>query len=507
MIPVSADYNPFPPVRHVGIGVSFGVIDLTAKPGATVSSSEDGAIARLRQTIDDQTGVTAKYAALEPGLWRLDGSFSVLPDNLAPVETGWWSSSVSGADGTFSSAPWVQYTFSGAVSTIGWDLYFDAKANQYPTQILVTLYNQDGSERSEHSFSASGAVQYLELSAEDYWGVKFTFLQTSEPYRRVRFLEVVFGHSEVFDANSVGRVSLLYELDPLSETFPSRQIDFVFDNSDKKYNLLSPEGLYEYLQDGQHIDASISIDGEPVHMGSFYFTSASVSDNVITPAIQGNDIALLSLDEGKFTAGSGDEMTLSEAAALVLAGADISVRFDGDTGERTVIPALQSVSQREALRMLAQAAMCSVRIDRYGVLCFTELSIADEPADELTPNELYDFTGVSVAEPVDMAEVVVKNPFLEDSEVVYTAGSGKNIKSITNPCVAPSMGDAVAAWVLTWANRRKRYAVKNRCNPAVDLGDTLQIHDLYGNRGLAVVTSIEIEYSGGLSAVTGGVGQ
>lgn len=350
MIPVSADYNPFPPVRHVGIGVSFGVIDLTAKPGATVSSSEDGAIARLRQTIDDQTGVTAKYAALEPGLWRLDGSFSVLPDNLAPVETGWWSSSVSGADGTFSSAPWVQYTFSGAVSTIGWDLYFDAKANQYPTQILVTLYNQDGSERSEHSFSASGAVQYLELSAEDYWGVKFTFLQTSEPYRRVRFLEVVFGHSEVFDANSVGRVSLLYELDPLSETFPSRQIDFVFDNSDKKYNLLSPEGLYEYLQDGQHIDASISIDGEPVHMGSFYFTSASVSDNVITPAIQGNDIALLSLDEGKFTAGSGDEMTLSEAAALVLAGADISVRFDGDTGERTVIPALQSVSQREALR-------------------------------------------------------------------------------------------------------------------------------------------------------------
>lgn len=569
MISVSAGYNPFPPVRHVGIGISFGVFDLSAKPSAVVSASEVGTMDRLRQTINDNRTVTAKYATLEPGLWRLDGSYSILPDELANVETGWWSSAVSGADGTFQAsgtaqrpasaglissgdtvtaqipdadlsggasvtvsgsadiltlsdtdggvsvsaldvgvsggpAPWIRYDFPAPVSTIGWDLYFDAKSGQYPTQILVTLYGADGSETLEQSFATSGAVQFLELAAEDYYGVKFTFLATSEPFRRVRFAEIVFGHSELFDANTIGRCVMRYSLDPIAETFPSAEIEFTFDNSDKKYNLLSPEGLYEYLQEGQHIDASISIDGEPVHMGAFYFASASASDNVIIPTITGSDV-VLSLDDPVFTGGYGTETTLSDAVSQVLAGLDIPVRFGGDAASRAVVPALQSVSKREALRLLAQAAMCSIWCDRRGVIRVESLALG-EPVQELTPNELYDYSGVSVADPVDMAEVIVKNPY-SGTEIVYTAGGGKNVKSISNPCVAPSMGDAVAAWVLAWANRRKLYAVKNRCDPATELGDTNRIHDIYGNKGTAVITSIEAEYTGGLSAVTGGIGQ
>lgn len=568
MISVSDRYNPFPPVRHVGLGVTFGVFSVSAKPSADVYASETGALDRLRQTINDNRAATGKYATLEPGLWRLDGSYSILPDDLSSVETGWWSSSLSGSDGVFAlqgaavravsggitstddtvtltvpggtlsgdvvlsapsdtmqlsdrngamavtvtgsgggsggSAPWVQYSFPSPISTIGWDLFFDGKSGQYPTAVLVTVYYANGNV-AEHTFSTSGTVQYLELAAEDYTGVRFTFLSTSEPLRRVRLLEVVFGHSEAFDANSVGGCVLRYSLDPISEAFPSAEIEFTFDNSDKKYNLLSPEGLYEYLQEGQHIDASVSIDGEPVHMGSYYFRTAEVSDNIIMPTIRGSDI-VLSLDEEAFAGGSGAEMALSDAVALVLSGLDISVQFGGDAGSRTVIPALQSVSRREALRLLAQAAMCAVWCDRRGVIRMESLSLGD-PLQELTAHELYDFSGVSIADPVDMAEVVVRNPFVDGDGIVYTAGSGKNVRSINNPCVAPSMGEAVAEWVLAWSNRRKVYAVKNRCDPAVELGDTIRIHDIYGGRGTAVVTSIEVEYTGGLSAVTGGVGQ
>lgn len=510
MISVSDRYDPFPPVRHVGLGVTFGVFSLAAKPSAVVSASEVGALDRLRQTINDNRSVSGKYATLEPGLWRLDGSYSILPDDLAPVETGWWSSSLSGEDGVFpadsgAEAPWVRFDFPAPISTIGWDLFFDGKAGQYPTQILVTLYGQDGSVLSEHTFSTSGTVQYLELAAENYFGVQFTFTATSEPFRRVRFSEIVFGHSEAFDANSVGSCIMRYSLDPISESFPSAEIEFTFDNSDKKYNLLSPDGLYEYLQEGQHIDASVSIDGEPVHMGSYYFRTAEVSDNIIMPTIRGSDI-VLSLDEEAFVGGSGAEMTLSDAVALVLDGMDISVQYGGDAAGRVVIPALQSVSKREALRMLAQAAMCAIWCDRRGVIRMESLSLG-EPSRELTANELYDYSGVSIADPVDMAEVVVRNPFVGGEEVVYTAGAGKNVRSISNPCVAPSMGAAVAEWVLAWSNRRKVYAVKNRCDPATELGDTNRIHDIYGGRGTAVITSIEVEYTGGLSAVTGGIGQ
>lgn len=571
MIPVSASYAPFPPVRHVGLGVTFGVFSLSAKPSASVTTSEAGAIDRPRQTINDTRAASAKYATLEPGLWRLDGSFSILPDALSSVETGWWSASMSGADGVFlteaaaaaesvspgitvsgdtvivtlpdrvtitddgdtvtitapddlmqitdsgdrlyvtipgggtgsGAAPWVRYDFPAPVSTIGWDLFFDGKTGQYPTAVLVTVYYANG-DVAEHTFSTSGAVQFLELAAEDYTGVQFTFLATSEPLRRVRLIEVVFGHSEAFDANSVGGCILRYSLDPIAAEFPSAEVEFTFDNSDKKYNLLSPEGLYEYLQEGQHIDASVSIDGESIHMGSYYFRTAEVSGNIIMPTIRGSDY-VLSLDAPVFNSGSGAEMTLADAVALVLDGLDVSVQFGGEAGSRMVIPALQSVSKREALRLLAQAAMCSIWCDRRGVIRMESLELG-EPLQEITANELYDYSGVSIADPVDMVEVVVRNPFV-DGEAVYTAGSGKNVRSINNPCVAPAMGDSVAAWVLAWSNRRKRYAVKNRCDPAVELGDTIRIHDIYGGRGTAVVTSIEVDYTGGLSAVTGGVGQ
>lgn len=569
MISVSGTYAPFPPVRHVGLGVTFGVFSLSAKPTAAVSGSDGALPGRLAQTINDGRAASGKYATLEPGLWRLDGSFSILPDNLAGVETGWWSSSLSGEDGVYASdaapaaraasssvvvsgdavtvtipdasitvsgdtvtlaspsmrvsssgsaltvnldgggavvdgsAPFVRYDFPAPVSTIGWDLFFDAKTGQYPTQILVSLFGEGGVLRSEHTFSTSGTVQFLELAAEDYYGVQFTFLVTSAPFRRVRLLEVVFGHSEAFDANTVGGCVIRYALDPIADTFPSAEIEFTFDNSDKKYNLLSPEGLYEYLQEGQHIDASVSIDGEPVHLGSYFFRTAEITDNVIMPTIRGNDI-VMALDEQVFSAGNTAQMTLAEAVDMVLDGIDVSVQFGGDEAGRPVVPVLQSVSRREALRLLAQAAMCSVWCDRRGVIRMESLVLGD-PVGELTADELYDYTGVSIADPVDAAEVVVRGA--DGSEVVYTAGGGKNVRSINNPCVAPSMGAAVAEWVLMWSNRRRRYAVKNRCDPAVELGDTIRIHDIYGGRGTAVVTSIEVEYTGGLSAVTGGIGQ
>lgn len=500
-------YRPFPPVRHVGIGIKFGVIDQSAKPGASPSAGAVGALDRLSQTINDQTGVTAKYAALEQNFWTLDGSFSVLPDDLAPVETGWWSSEVSGEDGSFASSPWVRYDFTGPVSTIGWSLYFDEKTGQYPTSVQITTYNADGSVQEDYTFDVSGTTQYIPHQVADYYAVRFTFLRTSEPFRRVRLAEVDFGLSEMMDANSIGKCTLQYGVDLTASTIPSRQISFTFDNSDKKYNLLDPDGIYEYLQEGQKIEASLLIDGTAVYMGSFYFTSASTDDNVLVPRVQGNDV-IWELDEEVFRGGSNTTTTLSDAVSQVIARSDVKVRFGDGVADRPVVLALETdVKRREALRRLAQAAMCAVWVDRDEVVNFVDISMADDPVSTLTEHDLYDFSGISITEPVDMVEVVVKNPYLgSDSEAVYTAGEGRNIRTVENTCIAPAAGNAVAAWLLARYRRRKKYSVKNRCDPAVEIGDTIRIHDIYGNRGTAIVTDIEIQYDGGMYAVTGGVG-
>lgn len=504
---VSDIYKPYRPVRHVGIGIKLSVIDMTARPGASAVVSSVGTLDMPGQTFDEVTDVSGKYATLEPDYWALDGSFSYVPDDLQTVQVGWWDSVLSNGDGNFETPPWVRYNFSGPVSTIGWGLYFDEAGNQYPTRVRVTVYGSDGGVIAVQEFEGDSPVLYMPYQLADYYAVRFDFLSTSEPYRRIRLIEAEFGLSEILDANTIGKASFSYGVDLVSDAIPSRQLEFTFDNSDKKYNLLDPAGIYEYLQEGQRISANLIIDGEKVFMGSFYFTSASADSNVLVPRIQANDV-IWELDSEVFRGGGNTETTLQAAVEQVIARSGIQIWYGDGVAERPVVLAIgRESSRREALRLLAQAAMCTVWVDRDEVVHFEDLTLSAEPVDEITANELYDFNGVSVSEKMDMVEVIVKNPYLDDEEeVIYTAGGGTRIVSVKNSCVAPSSGPAVAAWYLRHMQRRKLYSVRCRGNPAVEIGDTVKIHDIFGNMGNAVVTSITLEFGKGLSGVTGGVG-
>ena len=103
-------------------------------------------------------------------------------------------------------------------------------------------------------------------------------------------------------------------------------------------------------------------------------------------------------------------------------------------------------------------------------------------------------------------ELHVKSDYA-NIDTTITAGSGKNIKSVNNPCVAPENYQSVAAWLLAQYNRRKIYSVKNRGNPALETGDTIKISDAFAQNENAVQTGMELTFSGGgIYAVTKGVG-
>ena len=46
------------------------------------------------------------------------------------------------------------------------------------------------------------------------------------------------------------------------------------------------------------------------------------------------------------------------------------------------------------------------------------------------------------------------------------------------------------------------YAVRNRCDPAVEIGDAVVISDAFRNDDAAIVTGLDIQYNGALSCVT-----
>jgi hypothetical protein len=138
--------------------------------------------------------------------------------------------------------------------------------------------------------------------------------------------------------------------------------------------------------------------------------------------------------------------------------------------------------------------------------------VGELEAGNITADELYGWSGVSIAEEYTGVTLTVHRELQEGGESgedpteEYHAGiaddSGSAVASYDNPCVAAVNGQAVADWLLVMANRRKKYAVKNRCDPAVEIGDTLVIADAFRNDDRAVVTGLEIVYDGGLYATT-----
>ncbi len=505
MINTSETFAPFAIEREVDCNIRFELLDENAKDNADPSASDQD-ISQLDQLTDGVT-TTGKYASLELNSWVLDGSFNILPDDTTAIQAGWWSS-LSDIDAVFETPPVLSVYFGGeAISTVGFTMYFDDAAG-VPASIKITTYGADQETVIEQeTFTNSQAFFIADMPVENYYKVDFEFLETDFPYRRVRLLECLFGIVQNFDRDSLVSAKMSYPADLISESLPSRQLIINFDNSDHKYNMINPSGLYAYLQEGQDIQASIIIGGETVDMGVFEFMSASADDDGIIGQIIANDYVLLALDEALFTGGSDSTATLQTAVDTVLSGLDITTSIA--TPSYSVSMAIPTdTTKREAIRLLAQAAMCSVWVDRDGVLQIQPLTVSETEDDELNADRMESMGGISVSEPVDVVNLTVRNDFASTPlEHTYTSGTGLSVKEFQNPCVVWSSGATVSAWLLEQCNRRVRYNKVNRGNPAVEIGDTLKIYDAYGENRNAAVNGIEIVYDGGLTAITSAVGE
>lgn len=511
----SPSFAPFDVERLVDVVVRFELLDVNARTKAVPSVSGQENVSQLAQLTDTVEEIGGKYATLEDDCWVLDGTMDLLPDSTAGVQTGWWSNVLSGADCIFSAPPSLLFSFGGtAISTIGFTLCFDSATDNYATLIRVTTYAANGTTIiKQQTFSNVKAYCVLDMPVQNYYSVKLEFLKTSLPYRRIRLAECLFGIVQMFDRHSLEDVDLTYSADIMADAFPSRQLVFKFNNLDKKYNLINPSGLYAYLQQGQDIHVKTTVNGESVYMGEFEFMKAVGSDDEITGQITANDYVLSVLDSAVFNGGSNATDTLQNVVAAVLSGTGITASMA--TPSYVVSKTIpQGTTKREAIRYLAQAAMCSVWVDRSGVLQIKPLNVATTANDYLDANRMQSMAGISISEPIEKVVLRVRNEYTTDingslktTETQYTSGTGTKEKSFENPCVAAANGQSVANWLLAQCNRRVQYDKPNRGNPAIEIGDTLKIYDAYGENRNAVVMTQEFSFgSGEFSARTKGVG-
>lgn len=488
--------------------IVFELVDVDAAATALPAFCDSCSLTQLEQTHDGVLESSKKYATLERDFWRLDGSFPLPEEDLNGIQTGWWSGAISDSTGSILEPSVLTFSFPHNQSSVGFTVYFDGLANQFPTHFRVVTYDLNDEIVSSLDVENQAIKCIINLPSENYRRVEFQFQKTSEPYRRVRVCEVVFGIVQHFDRSNLTGGSLCYELSPISASLPSSELTITFDNSSCTYNLINPKGLYAYLQQAQPLDAYLGINGEYVNMGRFYFTTAEAEDDSLTARITAHD-RIFWLEKSIFRNGTSGQWTLAEAVIQILAACSLSIEtvMPESIGSRLVGKAIPECTCREALRLVSQAARCTCYIDRNDRLVFEEPEISS-PIDTLDHDNMSSIAKIKVSERINVMELTVKDEYAQ-TEAVYRAedidtDEQEHIATYTNPAAID--GQAVSDWLLLMAQRRLTYTISERGNPAREIGDTAFIYDAYGENRPSLITKQAYIFDGGLSCDTRAVG-
>lgn len=498
---VSAKYNPYADIRRVNLHVVFSLSDTKAVDAGTPAVSGQRPPTQLDQVMT-YGEMSVGINTLEPAMWLLNGRGQVLPEAYSTLHTGWWSNVKSDENGVYQVQPTLTFTFSEDISCAGFTLNFDTKAGEFPAEYTIHTYDSENSLVSSGTFQNESAESVEELPSEGIRKVVFTFTKSWLPGHYVRVSSVVFGLVQRFNKDSLISADSLMEASLSMDTLPSGEFAFTFDNMDNKYNLLNPNSLYRFLQAQQTIDAQWEINGETVNGGKYLFYTSESDYDGMTATIRAVDYAIF-LEGTPYSGGSSGTWTFNDAVSEIKSqsGLDFKVNIPTDIAARTVSKAIpENTNCREALRLFAQAAMCSVYFDRDGVLAAADpvLGIA---SDEINADNAESVSGVSIDEPVNTVELKVNDSYAQE-ENTYTAqdlepGEAVRTKTVNNPCAVN--GQEVAQWLLSIYTRRIKYSLPVRGNPALDPIDTVNIQSIFGMAEKANITKISTSYSGGLT--------
>ena len=245
------------------------------------------------QLHDKVFGNPAKYATLERDRWALDGTWDLLPDD--PTQTvgqmGYIGNVLSGADGTFSTPPWVELQFSGVSVLQACSVYFPG--NDYdglPEDFTVEI-KQGGTAYHTRTYTGNTApsVSLEGFTVNNPDAIRVTVTKWSRPSRRMRVVEIVPGVYEGWDGGMIAEFTVKQQSNIASTALPYGTCTLKIDNLSRRFEPRSKNGLFQSIEERQGIDISLGVrlaDGtdEYKRLGIFYQYSGGwkTGDNGLT---------------------------------------------------------------------------------------------------------------------------------------------------------------------------------------------------------------------------------
>ena len=213
------------------------------------------------------------WATLEPGIWKLDGTRSILPDSPAP---GWWSGVRSGVNQTgilgrdvlgnftlgrgtevlatspsaFVLPPRIIISFPVPYATTGFTFTFSESTNQYCPKIHVKWYNGNFLLLDKDYFP-DGPKWTLEEVVESFDRIEVELLTTNLPGHFAKIQRIEIGRNFLFDADEIINCRLVTEIDQSLCELTADTMTFEFYDHEGRNFLPQQNQKVELIKNGE----------------------------------------------------------------------------------------------------------------------------------------------------------------------------------------------------------------------------------------------------------------
>lgn len=328
--------------------IEFEILDTTAIQDSSLSVLDNNIqnYSNLSEIVEDDIE-HKKYVTFEKNFSILDGSLNLVNEN-ENNGLGYSSTSMTDSNGELTLNSVITIELQGYHTSPGITIEF--AGDSYSTDFTVQYY-KNNNLIFENDYVADKLFYYCEeASVEEYNKIIITFRKMSNNNRYVKISRIYFGCIKIFGDDLLISANTTHEIDLLSSELNIGKLSFKVSNSDRKFSLLNPEGIYSSLQDKQKIRAYEYLDNDKKLLGTFYLSSwKNTSEQVAN--FEGQDVIGL-MDTSIFYGGMYTNILSEVLINEILLDANIDYELDEELEGIEISGYIPKCSHREALQQV-----------------------------------------------------------------------------------------------------------------------------------------------------------
>lgn len=446
-----------------------------------VTSSSLSQYAKPAQLTDEIESIT-RVNTLEHNRWVLDGGGEFFASTSNNYDMAILGDVISGADGSFSPAWWVEQAISGVDILQSLALSFSNSALDGVPRDFDVLIKQNGTAYHTATITdnaeSSLVIDGFRVFAPD--AIRIVVRKWSLPHRKARISDLFTGIKETWSGRNIAEFSCKQQVDVSNLSMPYGTVSLTIDNIDRRFEPRNKNSIFQSIEERQAIDISIGVDvggsTEFVPIGKYYQSADGwkTSDNNTTIRWGLVDIIGL-LANRKFICPDTVPTTMQGWASAIVGqlGTNFSNAYvidDAAKATSSVTATKDNVNEMDCgdmIRYLAMATGTFARADaETGLLRF--MSLPTE-GDKITLDNLQKYP--TMAANADIAAIIFK--LSNTSELVV---SGNNTaadvtKSVNNPFIKTAEKAVAAARLILETAGGNKIDIIGRGNPASECGD------------------------------------